>query len=97
MPQQAAISVRRLPGGELHPALAIASQGRSWVVEFGDGGAPSDLTPASPVEIITAQTTYLGEVLSCQPQRIEVQVEHAVDRSRVAALQAAWDQSGSAR
>jgi hypothetical protein len=97
MPQHAGISVRKLPGGDLHAAVSIAAQGRLCTIEFGEGGAPPELTPGSLLEITSAQTMYLGEVLAREHRRIEAQVEHAVDRARVAALQASWDQVDSAR
>ena len=94
MPEPAEVSVRRLPGGVLHPAVSVAGAGHSRIVEFGPSGVPSDLALAAAVEIVTPDRILLGTVFSRGAKSLEVQVEHALDRSRVAALQRAWGRNG---
>ena len=90
MPEQSEVSVRKLPDGEPHPAIAVECRGRICRVEFGEGGVPSELAPLALVEITTGRLVYLGEVQSIDARGIAVQAEHCIDRERVAEIQAAW-------
>jgi hypothetical protein len=89
MPEQSQVSVRKLPGGEAHPAIAVECRGRICSVEFREV-VPPELAPLTLIEITTGETVYLGEVQSIDARRIEVRVEHCIDRARVAEIQAAW-------
>jgi len=95
MPEPVEVRVRRLPGGEFHSAVSIAGNGNSRTVGFGASGVPLDLALDAAVEIVTAEKILLGAVLSRGVKTLEVQVEHALDRSRVAELQAIWSRSRS--
>ena len=88
MPEHNELTVRQLPDGEPRRVREVVRQGRTMEVELLEE-APN-LTSGVLVEIASAENIYLGELQARQGLRLNVTLEHAVDRAKIAAIQALW-------
>jgi hypothetical protein len=90
MPERTEMTLRQLPGGDVYRVAEVARRGRQIEIELLED-APS-LKGGALVEISAQENFLLGEVLARQGQRLEIALEHSVDRAKVAAIQALWGQ-----
>jgi hypothetical protein len=84
------VTIRRLPDGEPQPATEHSLAGVLLRVELPPGPASRQFGMGALVEVESAETLYLGEVQGCQGLLLLIAVEHAVDRTALAAIQRIW-------
>jgi hypothetical protein len=92
MPAESEITVRQLPDGV--PRRAAEQSWHGSVVEIellGEAGS-GELDPGSLAEIESTGSIYLGAVTSRREASVMVDIEHALDRTKLSRIQEMWNQ-----
>jgi hypothetical protein len=87
-----AVTVRQLPGGELQSAFWERTGRNQYLLTGLQDPGRQAFRPGSLIEIQSADTTYLGQILSEQESSLIINVEHALGRAALEELTQAWNQ-----
>ena len=83
-------TVRGLPDGRCQSARISGQQENRLEIDSVEG-VWNGFDLGTPVEIETASTIYLGEVVNrCPDSLLGVVVEHTIDRARLAEIENIW-------
>lgn len=88
--EQDHVTVRRLPAGMMQSGLLKSLIGNSLQISLTADATNVDLKIGSLVEVGCDQALYLGEVQGRRDSLLIVAVEHAINRSSLAAVQDVW-------
>ena len=84
--------VRRLPSAEAFPAVMLAPDSANLSIA-PLLGEQTGLCATDLVEVTSDSTIYLGEVRLLGENRIQIAVEHRLDRARLAEIARVWRRS----
>ena len=88
MPDPSRMKLRSLPDGGLQEAWEAGWEGNMLHLTLPEG--QTGFSPGVLAEIESEAKLYLGEVRQCGPSAMKVQIEHSLDRSRLASMQEQW-------
>jgi len=85
------LTVRRLPDGEARPGRRESLDGRRLEATLvGEPGGGDEFHLRAPVEVECEQFLYLGEVVGRHGALLIIVIEHAVNRTALAAIDEVW-------
>jgi hypothetical protein len=91
MPEGSEVTLHRLPKGDVHRGVERSWSGRFLELEL-DLEA-DELGIGCLVEIEGVEAIYLGEIQKTRGSRLWVEVEHRVDRAKLARIQELWHEA----
>lgn len=91
MPEGSEVTLRRLPEGGVHRAVERSWAGRCMELELE--AEAGELGIGCLAEIEGSESIYLGEVQRKDGPRVWVEVEHRVDRAKLARIQELWNEA----
>jgi hypothetical protein len=88
--QNERVMIRQLPEGDAHPGRMESRDEQRLQVTLAPGAKSADFKAGALVEVECEQFLYLGVVLGWQDSVMLVAIEHAMDRTALAAIQNVW-------
>lgn len=85
-----AVTVRRLPDGAVQPGRIESRERHQLLLAPLPEGTGRDFEMGSLIEIQSADAIYLGAVLRRQGSGVVIAVEHALNRTALAEIEATW-------
>jgi hypothetical protein len=84
------VTIRKFSAVDSREGNLHSEEGSLLRIRLEPGGAQPEFLTADLVEVMCSQTLCLGEVQGREGELLIVNVEHAVDRAALAAIQQVW-------
>jgi len=90
MPGDKRVRVRPLPDGETREGWEAGWTGALLDIDFDEQPSVAAFPTGTAVEIESETRLYLGVLRQTRPSGVCVEVEHSLDRNRIAWIQDVW-------